>query len=165
MDVLAKTFIKFAKHMISLNVNNEFGKLKTVVLGVAKDFGDVPKETECYDPKSRENVLNGTFPSEENLCEELKQFFEVLTKYKVQILRPQVIKNLNQIFIRDIAFVIDNKIIVSNIINERKQEVNGIAHILDNIDSGDILKLNANSQIEGGDVVLHNNFVFIVIIY
>ena len=161
MGVLVKTFIKFAKHMMLLNVNNEFGKLKTVVLGVAKDFGGTPKEIECYDPKSRENVLNGTFPSEENLCEELKQFFEVLIKHNVQVLRPKIIKKFNQIFIRDIAFVIDNKIIVSNIINDRKQEVNGIDYILDNINSGDIVKLNTNSQIEGGDVVLHNNFIFI----
>ena len=50
--------------MISLNVNNEFGKLKKVILGIAQSNGGVPKLDECYDPKSREHVQNGPFPEE-----------------------------------------------------------------------------------------------------
>ena len=50
--------------MISLNVNNEFGKLNKVILGIAQSNGGVPKLDECYDPKSREHVQNGTFPEE-----------------------------------------------------------------------------------------------------
>ena len=36
-----------------LNVNNEFGKLKKVVLGIANSNGGTPKIEDCYDPKSR----------------------------------------------------------------------------------------------------------------
>ena len=39
--------------MISLKINNEYAQLKTVVLGIAKDFGGTPKLHDCYDPKSR----------------------------------------------------------------------------------------------------------------
>ena len=42
--------------MISLKINNEYAQLKTVVLGIAKDFGGTPKLQHCYDPKSREHV-------------------------------------------------------------------------------------------------------------
>ena len=49
--------------MISLKINNEYAQLKTVVLGIAKDFGGIPKLQYCYDPKSREHVKNGNFPN------------------------------------------------------------------------------------------------------
>ena len=109
--------------MISLKIKNEYAQLKTVVLGIAKDFGGTPKPQDCYDPKSREHVKNGNFPNEESLVNELNQFLKVFKKYNVNVLRPDNIKNLNQIFSRDIAFVIDDKIIIPNIINERRKEI------------------------------------------
>ena len=144
-----------------LNINNEMGMLKTVVLGIADDLGGIPKLSECYDPKSKENVENGTFPIEKALCKELNEFYNILLKYDVEVLRPTQIKDLNQIFTRDIAFVIDNKIILSNIIKEREIEITGISYILDSINSKDILRLNDKSRIEGGDVIVHNDFIFI----
>ena len=45
---------------MNLNVNDEVGLLKTVVLGIANDFGGTPLESECYDPKSLESVQTGT---------------------------------------------------------------------------------------------------------
>ena len=86
--------------MISLKINNEYAQLKTVVLGIAKDFGGTPKLQDCYDPKSREHVKNGNFPNEESLVNELNQFLKVFKKYNVNVLRPDNIKNLNQIFSR-----------------------------------------------------------------
>ena len=67
--------------MISLNVNNEFGKLNKVILGIAQSNGGVPMLDECYDPKSREHVQNGTFPEEAHLSDELNQFLNVLMHY------------------------------------------------------------------------------------
>ena len=119
--------------MISLKINNEYAQLKTVVLGIAKDFGGTPKLQDCYDPKSREHVKNGNFPNEESLVNELNQFLKVFKKYNVNVLRPDNIKNLNQIFSRDIAFVIDDKIIIPNIINERRKEITGINSFIEEI--------------------------------
>ena len=48
--------------MLRLNVNNETSKLKAVVLGIGNSLGSVPTANECYDPKSRFHVLNGTYP-------------------------------------------------------------------------------------------------------
>ena len=50
--------------MLRLNVNNETSKLKAVVLGIGNSLGSVPTANECYDPKSRFHVLNGTYPKE-----------------------------------------------------------------------------------------------------
>ena len=147
--------------MISLKINNEYTQLKTVVLGIAKDFGGTPKMEDCYDPKSREYVKNGSFPVEESLVNELNQFLKVFKKYNVDVLRPDNIKNLNQVFSRDIAFVIDNKIIIPNIINERKKEIDGVKSIIEKIDSTNIVRLSEESSIEGGDIIVHNEDIFI----
>ena len=147
--------------MMSLKINNEYAQLKTVVLGIAKDFGGTPKIDDCYDPKSREYVKNGNFPVEESLVNELNQFLKVFKKYNVDVLRPDNIKNLNQVFSRDIAFVIDNKIIIPNIINERKKEIDGVKSIIEKIDSKNIVILSEESSIEGGDIIVHNEDIFI----
>ncbi len=147
--------------MINININNEIGQLRSVVLGIATDFGGTPKEEDCYDPKSKENVLKGTFPIEKDLSEELNQFREILEKYNVKIFRPETIKHLNQIFTRDIAFVIDDKIIIPNIISDRRDEINGINYLLQEIDPEKILRLGIDSRVEGGDVILSNNKIFI----
>ena len=92
--------------MLNLNVINETSKLKAVVLGTAVSLGPAPKLEDCIDPKSREHILNNTYPIEEDLTQELEEFFQVLKKYDVVVYRPEKIENYNQIFSRDIAFVI-----------------------------------------------------------
>ena len=101
--------------MLNLNVVNETSKLKAVVLGTAVSLGPAPKLEDCIDPKSREHILNNTYPIEEDLTQELEEFFQVLKKYDVVVYRPEKIENYNQIFSRDIAFVIDNKFVFLNI--------------------------------------------------
>ena len=147
--------------MFSLKINNEFGALSNVILGVAYSFGGTPKIDECYDPKSRENVLNGTFPNEKNLIAELNSFLKILKKYNVNVIRPETIENYNQIFTRDIAFVIDDKIVVSGIIDERKKEIDGIEKVFSKISSDKIITLSNDARIEGGDVILDGENIYI----
>tara|TARA_Y100000746_G_scaffold231639_1_gene245999 strand:- start:924 stop:1838 length:915 start_codon:yes stop_codon:yes gene_type:complete len=147
--------------MFSLKINNEFGALSNVILGVAYSFGGTPKIDECYDPKSRENVLNGTFPNEKNLIAELNSFLKILKKYNVNVIRPETIENYNQIFTRDIAFVIDDKIVVSGIIDERKKEIDGIEKVFSKIFSDKIITLSNDARIEGGDVILDGENIYI----
>ncbi|MDC3104996.1 arginine deiminase family protein [bacterium] len=147
--------------MSSLNINNEYGPLTKVILGVANSFGGTPQIDECYDPKSKENVKNGTFPIEKDLIEELNGFVKVLEKYNISVIRPEIIENYNQIFSRDIAFVIENKIIVSGIIHERKKEIDGIKNFFSEIKSENIIKLEKGSRVEGGDVILDDENIYI----
>ena len=144
-----------------LNVNNEFGKLKKVVLGIANSNGGIPKIEDCYDPKSREHVLNGTFPNEKDLVYEIDQFLKILDKYNITVIRPDIIENYNQIFSRDLAFVIEDKIVISNIIEDREKEVSAIDKVFSKIISGNIIKLDKSCRIEGGDVIINNNDVFV----
>ena len=50
--------------MLELNITNETSRLRAVVLGTAQSNGGTPKVEDCYDPKSIEHVLAGTYPNE-----------------------------------------------------------------------------------------------------
>ena len=147
--------------MLNLNVNNETSKLKAVVLGTALSLGPTPKLEDCYDPKSREHVLNNTYPNEEDLIQEMDEFFQVLRKYNVKVYRPEKIMDYNQIFSRDIAFVIENKFVFANVVKERSKEINGIEHVYNQIDDQHLIRLPDSCRVEGGDVMLWGNYVFI----
>ena len=147
--------------MLKLNVNNETSRLLAVVLGIAKSNGSTPKLEECYDPKSRQNVLNNTYPTEIDMINEMNQFEQVLLKYKVDIRRPETINNYNQIFSRDIAFVVDDSFIISNILPDRSNEILAINKVIDLIPKNKIIELPEDCHVEGGDVILHNDYIFI----
>lgn len=147
--------------MLKLNVNNETSRLVAVVLGSAKSNGVTPNAEECYDPKSRENVLKGTYPTEKDMIKELDELENILLKYGVKVYRPDVINHYNQIFSRDIGFVIDDSFVISNILPERSDEISAIDKVIDLIPKNKIIELPRECHVEGGDVILNNDYVFI----
>lgn len=146
---------------MKLNVTNETSKLKAVVLGRADSNGPIPKIEDCYDPKSRLHVAAGTYPLEEDMVAEMEAVNQVFQKHQVQVFRPEIIKNYNQIFSRDIACVIDDKIIISNILPDRDQEIQAIQYVLDQIDDSKILRLPEEAHLEGGDIMPYGDYIFV----
>ena len=147
--------------MIKINIENESGKLKSVVLGIAIDFGGTPNVEDCYDPKSRLHVRAGTFPTNKSCIKEIDTLVSVFEKYAVEVFRPQNIKGLNQIFSRDIAFVISDKLIIPNIIDDRISEIDAIADVISKISSDDVIRMPLSTRAEGGDVMLCNEYIFV----
>ena len=147
--------------MIDLSIKNEFSSLKSVVLGLGKSIGSKPKIKEAIDPKSISSLKNGVYPLEKDIVFALNQFKNILLKYGVEVFRPTEITDCNQVFTRDIAFVLFDKIIIPNIINERSTEQEGLRHIISLIESKKILRTPSDVHIEGGDVIVHNDFVFV----
>ena len=147
--------------MLKLNVNNETSKLLAVVLGTAKSNGNAPSLEDCYDPKSRENILANTYPIEIDMVRELSELEDILVKHNVKVYRPEVINDYNQIFSRDIGFVIDDFFIVANILPERSKEISAIDNVINLISEKRIINLPQECHVEGGDVILHNDYVFI----
>lgn len=147
--------------MITLNVQNETGQLEAVVLGIANSFGGTPSIEDCYDPKSRQHVQAGTFPVEDDIVPEIEAFCAVLQKHKVKVYRPLEIEGLNQIFARDIAFVVDDKIVLPNIIEDRADEVKAIQSVLDEIAPEQLVKMPQEARAEGGDVMPCNEYLFV----
>ena len=147
--------------MIKINIENESGKLKSVVLGIAIDFGGTPNVEDCYDPKSRLHVRAGTFPTNKSCIKEIDTLVSVFEKYAVEVFRPQNIKGLNQIFSRDIAFVISDKLIIPNIIDDRISEIDAIADVISKISSDDVIRMPLSTRAEGGDVMPCNEYLFV----
>ena len=147
--------------MLELNIKNETSRLRAVILGTAKSNGGVPNVEDCYDPKSIEHVLSGTYPKEDDMMLEMEAVAEVLKKYNVQVFRPDVINSYNQIFSRDIAFVIDNILIRSNILPDREKEYMAIQNMISHINPENIEVLPEKCHIEGGDVMPWNEYIFV----
>jgi len=147
--------------MLDLNITNETSKLKAVILGTAKSVGAVPKPEDCYDPKSLEHVMAGTYPKEQDMVQEIEEVAAVLKKHNVAVYRPEVIEDYNQIFSRDIAFVIDDKLVKANILPDREKEYLAIQPVLDLIDSEKIIQLPKECHVEGGDVMPWNDYLFV----
>ena len=142
-------------------VKDETAPLEAVVLGIAHDFGGTPSLEDAYDPKSKEHILAGTFPVEEAIVKEIEAFSKILEKYKVKVYRPGNIKNYNQIFSRDIAFVIDDKFVIPNILKDRAKEFEAISSLVDLIDENALVKMPKEARIEGGDVMPWDDCIFI----
>ncbi len=147
--------------MFQLHVKNEVSRLRKVVLGTAKSCGPIPKPEDAYDPKSLEHIVSGTYPSEKDMIAEIETFNAVFQKYDVEVFRPEVIKDCNQIFSRDIAFVIDDVFIKSNILPDREKEYEAIRFLLNQIHSEKIIRPPEEVHIEGGDVMPWNDYIFI----
>ena len=147
--------------MLKLNIKNETSKLRAVVLGIANSNGPTPKADEAYDPKSLEHILAGTYPIEADMIAEMDAFNQVFEKYGVTVFRPEIISNYNQIFVRDIGFVIDDVFIKSNILPDRAHEVEAIQYVIDQIAPSKVASPPEEVHIEGGDVMLWNDYIFI----
>ena len=146
---------------MTVEVKNETNRLRAVILGTAQSNGATPTAEEAYDPKSLEHILKGTYPLEKDMVLEMEAFAQVLKKYEVEVYRPEIIKDCNQIFTRDIGFVIDSKFIKANILPERENEFQAIEYIVEQIPSSQYIVPPTEVHIEGGDVMPWNDHIFI----
>lgn len=147
--------------MIKLNINDETSRLRSVILGTAKSNGPVPTLEEAYDPKSMLHIKANTYPKEEDMLREIEAVEEVFNKYGVQVFRPKLIENCNQIFTRDIGFVINDIFIKANILPDREEEIEAIEHVLAQMDQSKIIRFPEEAHIEGGDVMPVGDYIFV----
>jgi N-dimethylarginine dimethylaminohydrolase len=143
---------------MKLNINNETSKLESVVVGLATEgvFGLNPKERWC--------LKNGITPNFEILKKETELFVNILEKRGVEVYRPNEIvgEDVIQLYTRDIGFVIDSKYVVANMrLDDRQKEVKSLNYLTSLIGEENILRPPKGAIIEGGDIVLHDNYVFV----
>ena len=146
---------------MKLNIKNETGRLKSVVLGQPNSMGAVPTLEESYDAKSYYTIEHNMYPKEADIINEMNAFEAVLKKYDVEVLRPEIIKDYNQVFARDVAFVIDDKMIISNVIADRADEQEAYKKVFEKVAWRKIINLPETAHIEGGDVIVWDDFLFI----
>ncbi|WP_338733013.1 dimethylarginine dimethylaminohydrolase family protein [Mangrovimonas cancribranchiae] len=147
--------------MLKLHIKNETSRLRAVVLGTAESNGPIPKIEDTYDPKSQQHIKAGTYPKESDMIKEMEAVAQVLKKYDVTVYRPDIITDYNQIFSRDIAFVIEDKFVKANILPDRDKEYQAIQHVIKQIPKENVIVLPEDCHIEGGDVMPWNDYIFI----
>ena len=147
--------------MMRLNVQNETAQLQTVVLGRADSNGANPTLDQTFGSKSYESVVNNGYPNEGLLIDEMSEFEQVLNKYGVEVLRPTLIKDCNQVFSRDVGFVIEDQFFVSNIIPDREEELTAYYDIRAMFSQDKINLLPEEVYVEGGDVIIYNDYIFL----
>ena len=146
---------------MNIHVTSETGRLREVILGWPHSNGPTPTLEQTYDSKSYTSVLNGNYPKEEDIVREMEGFKAVLEKYGVKVRRPDEVENCNQVFSRDVGFVIDDKIVVSNIIPDRQEEIDAYNRIYEKIHYKHIYNLPEAVHVEGGDVILYKDVIFL----
>ena len=124
-------------------------------------MGPKPAIEDCYDARSRESVELGTYPEVEDCMLQLNSLVEKLESVGVEVLRPDVLDATNQVFTRDIGFVIEDQFILPNVIEDRASEAKAINALLDRIPSSNIIMMPSGCYAEGGDVIVHEPFVFV----
>ena len=147
--------------MLQLNITNEFSRLRAVVLGTAQSNGPTPTIAQSYDPKSAEHIQAGTYPTNEDMILEMEGLAKVFEKYQVKVYRPTQIENYNQIFSRDIGFVVENLFINANILSNRAREIQALQYVIDQIHPQRVITFPQEVHIEGGDVMPHGDYIFV----
>ena len=146
---------------MKLNIHNETGKLLSVFLGMPNSMGAPHSLEDSYDAKSYHSLQNGIYPKEEDIVFEMTEFEKILKKHDVEVYRPQLIHDYNQVFARDVAFVIEDQMIISNIIQDRYDEQDAYRKMFARVGWKKIINLPESAHIEGGDVIVWNNFIFV----
>ncbi|MCL8001077.1 hypothetical protein M8994_23070, partial [Brucella sp. 21LCYQ03] len=85
----------------------------------------------------------------------------VLEKHGVEVLRPHRVENMNQIFTRDIGFVVDDVFIKANILPDRADEWAAIQGIVNQVDRQKLVFPPEEVHIEGGDVLVWHDHILI----
>ncbi|MBS7321137.1 MAG: amidinotransferase, partial [Myroides sp.] len=134
---------------MNVHVTDETSRLKAVILGTAQSNGATPTIDEAYDPKSLEHIKAGTYPTEADMVKEMEAFNDVFKKYNVEVYRPEIIEDYNQIFSRDIGFVIDDIFIKANILPDRERELDAIRYIIAQMDPTKVVRPPEEVHIEG----------------
>ena len=147
--------------MMHLHITNEISRLRAVILGSAKTNGPTPKLEDAYDPKSAAHIKAGTYPKEADMVKEMDAVLAVLRKYDVTVYRPDEIEDYNQVFSRDIAFVIEDKIIRANILPDRDREFEAIDHVWSQVTEENRITFPEEAHVEGGDVMPWGDYIFV----
>ena len=143
------------------NITDETSTLESIIVGIANSNGGIPSLDDVYDPKSRIHILSNTYPKESDMVNELENLVSLLRSYGVKIFRPTLINDYNQIYSRDIGFVIEDKFFKSNILPIRSREIQALDKLLSLFSSDCIISFPDDAHIEGGDVVLFKNKIYV----
>jgi len=147
----------------TLNIANEFDRLTHVVVGTAHGYHRNPSRVEIVNETQNKTFGAGKHPTEEALTPEFASFKLALKNNGVHVYEPVLAPETvqDQTCPRDIGFVIGDVLVIAAMRNlSRKEEFTGIAHLVEYW-QGSILKAPENAFLEGGDVIIDSEHLFV----
>ncbi len=140
---------------------SETGKLESVVIGFPDNMM-LGGHREIINFTQERNLRNGLMPTPDETVAEFVEFKRVLEEHGVNVLMPHYVDVQEQIYTRDIGFVIGRTFFVSGMAKAaRKSEINGIGHIVAGFSSENVVHIPEGIIIEGGDVIVDKGVVYI----
>lgn len=142
---------------LPIAVEDETSPLEKVIVGLA----DSPGPERGINERSKEAIRIGTYPTESQLVACVENFVKLLAAAGVTVLRPVSRPDLLQIFARDIGFAIGGVFIRARMKEpSRASEYSMVEHHVRA--AADVIITPPESVIvEGGDVVLYRDVVFV----
>lgn len=135
----------------NLGQYHKWDRLTSIIVGSALDSGNPPCEEECYDPTTLSTVKKGIYPNQDLLKQQIDSLVKTLELLNVKVCRPKNLPQVDQIFTRDVGFVIQDVLVRSKMIEDRAKEWEGVKDMLQGVKTAnppnDVL-------IEGGDVLI-----------
>lgn len=139
---------------------DELGKLQTVLIGRCDHLQSISPENFYIDPISKKTVTSNQLPHEHEINSQINYLVNLLSSLDITVIRPHKIKHTCPLFVRDLGFVIANKLFKSNIKTPRKKEFKAIDQPLAD-QLGTIVNLDPSVFVEGGDVICWNDYIFV----
>ena len=124
-------------------IKNEFGKLKTVLVGDPQPY---------LSKKSAKQIF-----LEKNIISDLES---ILKKFGVKVLKPEYVKGLNikqSLWCRDTSIKIDDQVILLQGSNKRENEYKTLLNVHKNY----IIQQDTKIKLEGGDIFQDENIVLV----
>ncbi len=146
---------------MQLNINDEYSSLKTVVVASGNYFNSetVPINNETI----RHYVETNNLPNKEIILKEQKAFWDILKANDVKLLVADEVNGAKgQMFTRDLGFVIKDNFFISNMKKEnRRQAIKGWNKIISKIPEKNVIKVPENIFLEGGDILVDNQNIYV----
>jgi N-dimethylarginine dimethylaminohydrolase len=144
--------------MHCLNIEDEISPLSAVVLGIPDDRGEI----NLNNPTVAQYARLGQLPTDQQLHEQVRFFSETLKASNIDVIRPKNIAGHLQLFVRDLGFVIGDTFVWANLKKEnRRIEQEALRPVIERIPGIKTLSLPSEVFIEGGDVVMLGDKVFV----
>ena len=142
----------------NLGQYHEWDRLTSIIVGSALDSGQPPREQDCYDPTTLATVKRGIYPKQELLGQQLEALAKTLESLSVKVYRPKNLPKVDQIFARDVGFVIQDVLVRSKMIEDRAKEWEGVKDLLKGVET---ITPPSDVLIEGGDVLIAGNKLYV----
>lgn len=167
MSIAAMTATESLTHLdttdmpVALHVKSESATLKTVILGYAENFHQVPPS--IINETQKRTYFSDNPPTRELLVTELDGFRQVLEANGVTVFRPAPLPNVpDQLMPRDIGVIIGSTLVISRMAkSSRRDEWRGITWLIDQINPAQVLFVPDPAVLEGGDVILDGDVIFV----